>query len=97
MNSSNKLLNIFRKVAIFEGVSFLLIGITMYLKYEMNMPKPNYFVGSVHGGLFIAYCVLLAWLFFRDKWKFSEGFFGFVASLIPFGTFVADKYIFSKK
>ncbi|MDP5121474.1 MAG: DUF3817 domain-containing protein [Spirosomaceae bacterium] len=97
MNSSNKLLSIFRKIAFAEGVSYLLLGVTMYLKYEMDMPKPNYIVGSVHGGLFIAYCILLAILFFRDKWKFSEGFFGFAASLIPLGTFVADKYIFRKK
>ncbi len=94
---SNKLLNIFRKIAILEGISFLLIFITMYFKYEMDMPKPNYFVGMIHGLLFITYCIMLAWLFFRDKWKFAEGFFGFAASLLPFGTFVADKYIFSKK
>lgn len=93
----NKLLSFFRKIAFAEGVSYLLLGITMYLKYEMAMPKPNYIVGMAHGGLFIVYCILLAWLFFQDKWKFSEGFFGFVASLIPFGTFVADKYIFRKK
>jgi integral membrane protein len=95
--NENKILNIFRKIAFLEGISFLLIGITMYLKYEMAMPKPNYIVGLAHGLLFIAYCILLAVLFFKDKWKFSEGLFGFVASLVPFGTFVADKYIFSKK
>lgn len=93
----NKILNIFRKIAILEGISFLLIGITMYMKYEMAMPKPNYIVGLAHGLLFIAYCFLLALLFFRDKWKFSEGVLSFVASLLPFGTFVADKYIFSRK
>lgn len=97
MQSSFKLLQIFRKVAILEGISFLLIGITMYLKYEMAMPKPNFIVGLIHGVLFIAYCFMLAWLFFRDKWKFSEGFWGLAASFLPFGTFVADKYIFSKK
>ena len=93
----NQLLDIFRKVAILEGVSYLLLGITMYLKYQMDMPKPNYIVGMAHGGLFIAYCIMLAVLFFRDNWKFMEGFWGFAASLIPFGTFVADKKIFSKK
>ena len=93
----NKILNIFRKIAILEGISFLLIGITMYMKYEMAMPKPNYIVGLAHGLLFIAYCFLLALLFFRDKWKFSEGVLSFAASLLPFGTFVADKYIFSRK
>ena len=97
MQSSYKVIHIFRKVAILEGISFLLIGITMYLKYEMAMPKPNFIVGIVHGILFIVYCFMLAWLFFSDKWKFSEGFWSLVASLLPFGTFVADRYIFSKK
>jgi integral membrane protein len=91
------MLNIFRKIAFLEGISFLLIGITMWMKYEMAMPKPNYIVGLAHGVLFITYCVFLALLFFRDKWKFSEVILAFIASLIPFGTFVADKYIFSRK
>ena len=47
------MLSIFRKIAFLEGVSFLLIGITMYMKYEMAMPKPNYIVGLAHGVLFI--------------------------------------------
>lgn len=93
----NNLLNFFRKIAILEGISFLLIGITMYIKYKMAMPLPNYIVGMAHGMLFLVYCILLILLFFRDKWKFSEGFLGFLASFIPFGTFIADKYIFSKK
>lgn len=86
----------FRFVAILEGISFLLIGITMILKYNYAIPKPNYIVGMGHGILFILYVVLMIQVAYVFKWKFKTVFIAFAASLIPFGTFIADKYVFSK-
>ncbi|MBK8622819.1 MAG: DUF3817 domain-containing protein [Saprospiraceae bacterium] len=87
----------FRLVAFVEGVSYLLLGITMILKYQYGMPKPNYVVGMLHGGLFMLYIVLLVQVGFLYKWGFIKMFWGFVASLIPFGTFYADVKLFREK
>lgn len=47
----------FKVLAIAEGISYLLFGLTMPLKYVYEVPEPNYFVGMAHGVLFILYCV----------------------------------------
>lgn len=91
------MLKIFRLVALLEGISFLAIFLTMYLKYKMNMPEPNMIVGMAHGFLFIGY-IILAFLCYKEyKWSLKQLFFVLIASLIPFGTFVMDYYYFGKK
>ena len=87
----------FRFIAFIEGCSFLLIGFTMILKYRYNMPEPNYVVGMVHGVLFIAYVLLLFQVTYIYKWPFWKLTMGFIASLIPFVKFYADKKWFSKQ
>jgi integral membrane protein len=86
----------FRIVAFLEGCSYLLLGITMVLKYVFQMPEPNYVVGMLHGILFIIYVFLLLWVGYSGKWKLRKIFLSFIASLVPFGTFYADKYIYTK-
>lgn len=83
-----------RIVAFLEGCSFLLIGLTMILKYQFNMPKPNYVVGMAHGLLFITYVVLVIQVGYLHRWSLWKMFLAFIASLIPFGTFYADKKLF---
>lgn len=84
----------FRFVAFIEGCSFLLIGFTMILKYKFDMPEPNYIVGMVHGVLFILYVIMLIQVSYIYKWSFLKLCLGFIASLVPFGTFYADKKLF---
>jgi integral membrane protein len=83
-----------RIVAFLEGCSYLLLGITMILKYKFSMPQPNYVVGLAHGVLFVLYVILLFQVAFSHRWNLLKLFFGFIASLVPFGTFYADKKLF---
>ena len=83
-----------RIVAFLEGCSYLLLGITMILKYQYAMPQPNYIVGLAHGILFILYVVLLLQVSFIHRWNIFKTLWAFIASLIPFGTFYADKALF---
>lgn len=85
-----------RIVGFLEGCSFLLLGLTMVLKYKYLMPFPNYVVGMAHGVLFITYVLLVLQVSYVKKWSIKTMFWAFVASLIPFGTFYADYKIFSK-
>ncbi len=86
----------FRFVAFLEGCSFLLLGITMILKYQYAMPGPNYVVGMAHGILFILYILLLLQVTLQQKWSAGKAILAFAASLVPFGTFYADKKMFKK-
>lgn len=85
-----------RIVAFMEGCSYLLLGLTMILKYKFAMPQPNYIVGLAHGILFVLYIVLLLQVSFLHRWNIFKMSLAFLASLIPFGTFYADKVLFRK-
>jgi len=87
----------FQKIAILEGWSYIiLLAIGMPLKYAMHIDLPLKIIGWAHGLLFIIYCVLLFILFIK-KWPFKNCALAFIASLIPFGTFVLDKKILRKE
>lgn len=87
----------FRFIALLEGISFLLLlGICMPLKYMAGIPQPVSVVGMIHGVLFVAYIAWLAMCIKEYKWRLSEIFWSLLASILPFGTFVADKSIFAR-
>ncbi len=88
------LLKSLRITGIAEGISFLvLLGIAMPLKYMADMPMAVKVTGWIHGALFILF-LGLAW---RVMDKYRQSFLwlgiGFVASLVPFGTFIWDKQL----
>ena len=75
-----------------EGISYLLLlGIAMPMKYFFGFPMAVKIVGMAHGVLFIAYCLLLALQMKANKWNLLFGIYLFMATLIPFGTFVTDR------
>lgn len=93
-----RLLNQFRLIAVLEGISYLLFGITMPLKYWMDIPEPNLYVGYAHGMLFMLYCVFGLTTAITYQWKFGFSTFAFLASLVPFGTFFLEaKYLKPKR
>jgi integral membrane protein len=83
-----------RIVAFLEGCSYVLLGFTMILKYKFAMQQPNYIVGLAHGILFVLYVGLLLQVSWIHRWNLLKILGAFVASLIPFGTFYADKALF---
>ena len=85
-----------RIAAFLEGCSYLAFGITMPLKYMMDIHEPNFIVGALHGFFFLTYVGLVLFVGWKLKWSYLNIFWALLASIIPFGTFVADKRIFSK-
>lgn len=84
----------FKLVAILEGISFLvLLFIAMPLKYFADMPKVVTVVGWAHGALFVWYVYALAIVHFTLQWSIIKSGLAFLASLVPFGTFVLDKQL----
>lgn len=82
----------FRKVALAEGISFLiLLLIAMPLKYFAGLPIAVTIVGALHGVLFIAFIVLAWELKTGYKKDFRWLAKAFLASILPFGTIVMDK------
>lgn len=94
MSSTPKEFNLFIKVAHAEGISYLvLLLIAMPLKYIWNMPEPTRIVGMAHGVLFVAYMLILAYLFFTSKVNFKTSVIAVLLSFVPFGTFYLSKFL----
>ena len=84
-----------RLVALLEGVSLLvLLLVAMPLKYLAGQPAAVKQVGMAHGLLFVLYVFLLIQQSIERSWSFRKVLLGFVASLVPLGTFWADKKLF---
>lgn len=87
----------FRILAYAEGISFLVIlFVTMPLKYMAEMPGPNKVFGLVHGMLFVLYVLALLQLKNELGWNAKKTLIAFVAAILPFGTFWADKKLFKQ-
>ena len=85
---------ILRIIAWSEGISYLLFGISMPLKYGFDIPEPNYVIGMAHGILFILYNLLVLGFGFKNKLNIKEIILLCFLSLVPFGTFYGDyKYL----
>jgi integral membrane protein len=83
----------FRLIGFAEGISYLiLLFIAMPLKYGFGMPTAVKSFGSIHGGLFVLYVVFLIICKFEYDWSIKKTALLFLASLIPFGNFYADKH-----
>lgn len=80
-----------RIVAFLEGLSFiLLIGIAMPLKYYYGYEHATSQVGMIHGILFMAYVYLVFPVRGELNWSTARTALVLLASLVPFGTFVAE-------
>ncbi len=97
MNLIKTQLGRLRLLAFIEGISFLiLLFITMPLKYAFQIPEPNKVFGIVHGLLFVLYVFAVIQITIEQQWKIQKMIWALLASIIPFGTFWADKKLFTQ-
>ncbi|MES2593731.1 MAG: DUF3817 domain-containing protein [Verrucomicrobiota bacterium] len=81
----------FRFTALAEAVSYLvLLGIAMPLKYIWHQPLGVKIIGSLHGALFVLFCLTLALAMKTGRWSMLRGAGLFLASLVPLLPFWLD-------
>jgi integral membrane protein len=82
-------------VGVLEGISYLvLLGIAMPLKYFAGMPQAVRIVGSIHGALFVLFFAAVLEVAIRRPWWTVEFWRNAaLASVLPFGTFVFDRWL----
>lgn len=86
-----------RVIGVLEAISYLLLlGVAMPLKYIWGWPEAVRVVGMAHGILWMAYIGLALLGQLDYKWPWKVTWWLFVASLLPFGPFVADSKLLSK-
>ncbi len=83
-----------RVIAFVEGCSYLvLLFIAMPLKYLADIPQAVRVVGMAHGVLFVSFCFALLFVLVEGRLNFVRSVITFLSSLVPFGTFVIEKYL----
>ena len=86
--------NIFRLIAILEGISYVLLLIATPIKYLLDSEQYVKALGMPHGILFILYIVLAFFIQRTMKWDNKKLIIVMLASVVPFGTFYVDyKYL----
>lgn len=89
---SNTQLGRLRMVGISEGISYIvLLFIAMPVKYIAGNPAAVWYVGWVHGLLFMLFILALITVKINMEWGFKKTAIAFIAALMPFGTFILDK------
>lgn len=85
----------FRVLGWLEGLSFLaLLFIAVPMKHLYGDPQYVKVLGPIHGGLFVGYVLLSHYVADKLGWDLKTRFLAFVASVLPFGTFVFEaKYL----
>lgn len=82
----------FKIIALLEGISYiLLLGIGTPLKHFGVTDVLVKALGMPHGILFITYIMMAFALKSEQKWTTKDLLIILVCSVLPFGTFYADK------
>ncbi|MCZ8537869.1 DUF3817 domain-containing protein [Paenisporosarcina quisquiliarum] len=89
---SEKPLKRFRFMGLLEGGSLLiLLFLAMPLKYFFGMPEAVSVVGSIHGFLFVSYCLMIAYMTFIVRWPYIYSVIAVIVAFIPFGNILFDR------
>lgn len=92
MDKKLSAIRLLRRAGLAEGISFLvLLGIAMPLKYAMDMPLAVKLVGWIHGMLFMLFIYAVVNVYRNLNWDPERIGRALIASVLPFGTFVADR------
>ena len=81
-----------RPIMFAEATSYLvLLVVAMPLKYIWHLPIAVKIAGSIHGGLFVAFCIALQQACAAGRWPTKRAFMLFVASFIPILPYFLDQ------
>jgi integral membrane protein len=85
------------RVGHWEGISYLLLlAVAMPLKYYFNLPIAVTVFGSLHGFLFVWFCLIILRMEITKEISIAGGALAVLLSLLPFGTFYLDRFLFRK-
>jgi integral membrane protein len=82
-----------RNIALVEATSFIALLIATYIKRTGGSELGVHILGPIHGGLFIAYCVIALNLRSQLGWSLQTTFWILVGAVVPFGGYVVDWWL----
>ncbi|CAM4157838.1 MULTISPECIES: DUF3817 domain-containing protein [Helcobacillus] len=89
--------SLYRVVATLEMVTWALLILGMIAKYALHMGDlPVRIGGSIHGFVFLAYCVSTVLVWTDQRWPAAKGILGLVLAIVPFATLPFEKHVDAK-
>ncbi|MFC7493150.1 MULTISPECIES: DUF3817 domain-containing protein [unclassified Nocardioides] len=86
-------LNLFRRIAIAEAVTWGLLLLGMFLKYVTETTELGVRIfGMAHGVVFVAYCLTTVLVAVDQRWSAGRTVLGLAAAVPPFCTVLFDRY-----
>ena len=83
-----------RLVAFAEAISWVALLTCSILKRTVGYTDPVFIAGSIHGGLFILFLLLAVdYGARRPRVPLNYWFYAAIASVLPFGTLVFDRWL----
>lgn len=84
---------LFRRVAVAEAVTWVLLLTGMFLKYVTETTELAVSVfGMLHGVVFIAYCLTTVTVAVDQRWSAGRLLLGLASAVPPFATVWFDRY-----
>jgi integral membrane protein len=81
-----------RPIMFAEAISYLvLLTVAMPLKYIWHMAAAVKIAGSIHGALFVVFCIALQQACLAGRWPTSRAALLFIASFVPVLPFFLDQ------
>jgi integral membrane protein len=85
-------LQLFRRVAVAEAITWALLLLGMFLKYGTRTTDVAVTVfGLLHGFVFVCYCVSTVLVWIDQRWSVRRGLIGLMSSIPPFVTLWFDR------
>ena len=86
-------LQLFRRVAIAEAITWALLLLGMFLKYVTETTELGVRIfGMAHGVVFVAYCLVTVLVAVDQRWSPGRAVLGLAAAVPPFFTVLFDRY-----
>lgn len=82
-----------RSVGKVEGVSYLVLLVCSVIKRIADMPLGVQIFGPIHGALFLLLVLVIFNAWGNKALSFKLSALAFVASLLPFGPFLIDRWL----
>lgn len=87
-------IKLLRLTSLVEGISLLvLLYFAIYHKRILGDEDAIAVPGMIHGVLFVAFCMVLGYVWIERKWSFWKVVFAFTCSLVPFAPFYLERHL----
>ncbi|WP_333619011.1 DUF3817 domain-containing protein [Dietzia sp.] len=87
---------VFRKAALAEVVTWTLLILGMIGKYAFDQPWATSIGGGIHGFVFLCFVVVVVFLAIDQKWSAGTTVLGLVCAVIPYMSIWYEKSMLAK-